>query len=143
MAKYKGKTARVEMSPADFASKFKDLTVWSSHLDNMTDEVKAQVGEISFEPDSIILKNPAIGQMKFDVAERTPDHIVFKGEGMIPIGIEVQMKSVEDGAKTDVTTVLDVDIPMMLRPLVGNKLQQVADVFGDMIGKLATGQSII
>ena len=143
MAKYKGKTARIDISPTEFASKFDDLTVWSNHLDNMPQEVKQQVGDLCFEPDAIVLKNPAVGQMTFKVEERSPDRIAFKGEGMIPIAIEVGIKGAEGDTKTDVTTVLDVEIPMMLRPLVGGKLQQLADVFGDMIGKLASGQSIV
>ncbi len=38
---------------------------------------------------------------------------------------------------TDVTTVIDVEIPAMLRPFVGPKLQQAADKFGEMISNLS------
>ena len=143
MAKYKGKTARIDMPADQFAGKFDDLTAWGAQLENMPDDVKQQVGDISFQPDAIVLKNPSVGQMTFNVTERRPDKVVFRGEGMIPIGIEVDIKGVEENTQTDVTTIIDVEIPMMLRTLIGGKLQQLADVFGDMIGKLAAGKPIV
>lgn len=142
MAKYTGKSAIVDMPATEFAAKFDDLRQWEEHTHKMTDQMKKEVGELHFEQDAIVLRNPAIGEMKFVAVERNDRHIVFKGEGMIPIEISLNLEGVDNGAKTQVVTVLDVDIPMMLRPLVGGKLQQVADTFGTMIAGLASGKPL-
>ena len=142
MAKYTGKTARVDVPASVIAEKFSDLSVMESHVKNIPPEQLEKIGDLSFEPNAIILKNPAIGEMVFNVVERSPEKIVFNANGMLPLEITVNLKPVEESV-TDVTTVLDIDIPMMLRPLIGGKLQQVADSFGELIGKLASGKTII
>ncbi|WP_304467838.1 hypothetical protein, partial [uncultured Muribaculum sp.] len=38
---------------------------------------------------------------------------------------------------TEIVTAIDVEIPAMLRPMVGPKLQEAADKFGDMVKNLA------
>ena len=142
MAQYTGKTVRVNMPAEVIADKFSDLSQFDEFKDRIPADQLAQIGDLKFEKDSIILKNPAIGEMAFNIVERTPEKVVFKAEGMISLEIVVGFKPVTSENSTDVSTVLDIDIPMMLRPMIGGKLQQVADSFSDLIGKLASGGSL-
>lgn len=135
MSKYTGKTTRVNASAPTVASKFEDLSGLESYVKNIPEEHRQKVGDLRFERDAIILKNPSIGEMALKVKERRPDCIKFAADGMLPLAFDVNIKAVDD-AHSDVNTVLDVEIPMMLRPMVGGKLQQVADMFGDVIAKL-------
>lgn len=137
MSEYKGKTVRVDLPSDVIAEKFADLSTLNSQLDKIPEEQRSQMGDLSFTTDSIIINNPAVGRMAFRVARHTPEKVVFKADGMIPLTIDIDLKPVADGTATDVTTVLDIEIPMMLRPIIGGKLQQVADSFGDLIGRLA------
>ena len=41
-----------------------------------------------------------------------------------------------DESSSEVVTAIDVEIPAMLRPLIGGKMQEAANRFGEMIGKL-------
>lgn len=137
MAKYTGKTVRVDVPAEQISEKFSDLTKLNQYTDRLPKEQLEKLGEMRFEKEAIVLKNPAIGEMAFKVAERNPSHVLFKADGMIPLSIDVKLKAADaQGSSTDMTTLLDIEIPMMLRPLIGNKLQQVADMFGDMIAKL-------
>ena len=42
----------------------------------------------------------------------------------------------EAGTGTDVTPTIDVEVPAMLKPFVGPKMQQAADQFGAMLTNL-------
>lgn len=137
MAKYTGKPAIVDIPAAQIAEKFDDLSQLSGYTDKIPAEERAKMGDLRFERDAIIIKNPAVGEMAFKVVEHNADRVVFRADGMLPLTINVNLKALESGSKTEVTTVLDIEIPAMLRPLIGGKLQQVADTFGDLIGKLA------
>ncbi len=55
--------------------------------------------------------------------------------GIVPINVILDW-NVVDAAATDVTATIDAEIPMMLRPLIGGKLQEAADQFGKMFGQL-------
>ena len=137
MAKYKGKTVRVNTPAAEISERFADLSVLENYLDRIPAEHRDQIGQLRFEPDCIILINPSIGEMKFKMESRSPEKIVFAAEGFIPLTINIDLAEV-DAANTDITTTLDIEIPMMLRPLIGGKLQQVADMFGELIAKLSS-----
>lgn len=138
MAQYKGKPVKVEKTPAEIAEKFADLSVLGNYLDNIPAEERQKIGDIRFETDAIVMKNPAVGEMAFKVIERTDRKIVFHADGIVPVELEVNLEGIDNGSATNVTTAIDIDIPAMMRPLVGGKLQQAADMFGSMIGKLAS-----
>jgi hypothetical protein len=48
----------------------------------------------------------------------------------------INFKTITDDT-TEVTTVIDVELPAMLRPFVGPKMQQAADQFGVLMSRLA------
>ena len=50
--------------------------------------------------------------------------------------LEVGFLPVDDSS-TEVTGSIDVDMPAMLRPIVGPTLQKAADQFGTLFAKLA------
>lgn len=137
MAKYTGKPAIVSIPAAQIAEKFDDLTLLSDYTDKIPAEERAKVGDLRFERDAIVIKNPAVGEMAFKVVEHNDKKVVFHADGMLPLSIDVNLKPMEDESQTEVTTILDIEIPAMLRPMIGGKLQQVADTFGNLIGKLA------
>lgn len=141
MAKYTGKTARVAVAPEVVAAKFDDLSVMEAHTDTIPDEQRAKIGDVRFEKDAIVIKNPHVGEMAFRVVKRSPEGIAFKADGMLPLTIIVVLESVENGQATDVTTVVDIEIPAMLKPFIGPKIQQVADTFGTLISRIANNPS--
>ena len=49
----------------------------------------------------------------------------------MPLKLSVDLSEDGPGA-TVVTPNIDIDIPMMLRPLIGGKLQEAADKFGEV-----------
>lgn len=136
MSQYKGKKVTVPMSAEAIAAKFDDLTLFGDKINNLPEEQRKQIGDVVFDRDAIKIKNPAVGEIVFKLIEHDPKRIAFKAEGMLPMMLIVDLESV-DVNRTDVTTTIDIELPAMLRPFLGSKLQQVADHFGDFFGKLS------
>lgn len=138
MSRYESKTVTVQKPICEMFSRFSDLSFFEKQLEQLPEEQRAKLGEVHFAPDSISIVTPQVGELKFQVIERhEPDKIVFGSPSSpIPLTMSVNFAEVSPEA-TDVTTVIDVEIPAKLRPFVGPKLQQAADKFGEMISNLS------
>lgn len=76
--------------------------------------------------------------MTFNVSERVPGkRIAFSvANAPVPIMMSINLDA-KDQESTEVVTSIDVDMPAILKPMVGPKLQQAVDNFGDMIKNIA------
>lgn len=138
MSRYESKTVTVEKSIDDMFNRFSDLSLFEKRIQELPDDKRAQLGDVRFSTDAISIVTPQVGELKFQIVERCyPDKIVFGSPGA-PINLKMSVNFAAAGdSATNVTTVIDVDIPAMLRPFVGPKLQQAADKFGEMISNLS------
>lgn len=136
MAQYKSKAITINR-PAEFISdKFADLSVFAGNLDAMPEAERARIGDVSFEKDSITIDTKQVGTIRFQVKERTSSRIVMNAVGSpVPLDLVVNLTSV--GAEsTEIVTEIDVEIPAMLRPMIGGAMQKAVDQFGDLMAKL-------
>ncbi|MDE6125438.1 MAG: hypothetical protein K2G30_00630 [Muribaculaceae bacterium] len=138
MSTYKSKPTVVEKPAAELFDRFSDMTRLQNALDSLTDEQRAQIGQVEFTADSIKIVTPQVGEIAFSVIERqAPSKIVFRTTSSpVPLTMKVDLKPLSE-TSTEVETVIDVDIPMMLRPMVGPYMQKAADKFGELIGGLS------
>jgi len=138
MSKYSSKPTIVNRPIGELYSRFNDLSFFSDKLNELPADQLSKIGDVNFTPDSISINTPQIGTLTFKIVERVePTKVVFGSPGSpVPLTMSVHFKAVDENA-TEVSTVIDVEIPMMLRPLVGSKLQDAADKFGEMISNLA------
>lgn len=137
MAKYESKPVAIDQPIDALFDRFSDISLFQQRINEIPQEERAKIGDVVFEEDAICLNTPQVGQMKFKVTERTaPGHIVFSAVGSpIPLAMVIDITATSDTTST-VVTAIEVDIPAMLRPLVGPKLQEAANKFGEMIGQL-------
>lgn len=138
MAIYKGKAVRVETTPEAIAARFSDLSTLEGLLEKLPEEQRKNIGQVSFEKAAIVVNNPKVGNVRMEVQECTTERIVLGAGGMLPMTINVNLKGVEGNAATEIETAIDINIPVMLRPLVSPHLQQAADQFGLLIARLAS-----
>lgn len=138
MSRYESKPVTVDKPVDEMFNRFSDLTFFEKQLEQLPEDKRAQLGEVHFAADSIAIVTPQVGELKFEVIERhAPDKIVFGSPSSpVPLTMSVNFKAVTESS-TEVSTVIDVEIPAMLRPFVGPKLQQAADKFGEMISNLS------
>ena len=141
MAKYESKPVAVNQPVEVLFDRFSDISLFKNRIDEIPAEQRANLGDVTFEADAICLNTPQVGQLKFKVTERTaPGHIVFSTIGSpIPLSMVIDITAIDESS-SNVVTSIDVDIPAMLRPLIGGKMQEAADRFGEMIGKLNGNQ---
>lgn len=137
MSQYKGKPITVARPMADLYAKVSDLSRYQAMYDSLPEDQRARIQGVRFEADGISFQAPGMGDMKFKVAEtKTPSYVGFVAEGS-PIPLKLAIELSETGAgHTEVLPVVDVELPAMLRPFVGPKLQEAADQFGGVFSKL-------
>ncbi|MDE6038688.1 MAG: hypothetical protein K2F75_01730, partial [Paramuribaculum sp.] len=102
-------------------------------LNELPEAARQKLGEVKFTSDRMIINAPAVGEIAFVIAERVPNTLLRLAAENSPLPFNIVMNFIEKSPDTtEVQTNLDVDIPPMLRPMVGGKLQQAADKFGEM-----------
>lgn len=135
MAKYTGKSAIVPGSPESIAERFADLTQMQAAAEGMTPEQRAKAGNVVFTTNSMTITNPAVGAVEFKVLEHSPKRVVLGCSTPMKMDLVLDLKPHGED-ESEVTTSIDVDIPMMLRPLIGPQLQKAADEMGSMMTNL-------
>ena len=133
MSKYTGKAITVPRSVDEVYAKVSDLSQYSSLIEQLPESQRSQLSGVKIEGDTVRMDAPSIGQLSFKIAERVaPSRVSFEAEGApVPLLLSVDLRSVEEG-KTSVTPTIDINIPAMLRPFIGGKIQEAADRFGDI-----------
>lgn len=134
MAQYSSKPVTVGRNIDELFATISNIGAYQQRLEALPADARAKLGDVSFTDDSIIITAQPVGEMRFDVVERVaPERIVLSAvQSPVPLTLAVNLKAI-DGASSEVTSVIDVDIPPMLKPLVGGKMQEAADKFGDLI----------
>lgn len=137
MAKYSSKTVTISKPVSEIRDKFSDFRFLEKALDNLPADERAKVGELSFEENAVVIKTPQVGEVTLKAIERTPEKVVLQAEGApAPMKLEIDFKE-ETASSTGITGIVDVEIPAMLKPLVGPMMQKAADQFGEIFAKLA------
>lgn len=138
MAKYTGKPHRVALPANDIFDRLSNLAELKTRMESMPDDLKAKMGTVNFpDENTMAFTAPGVGEMKFRIVERNrPSSVRFLADtGVVPINVTVNLT--EAGADaTDISASIEADIPAMLRPLIGGKMQEAADKFGEMFGQL-------
>ncbi len=120
----------------EVAASFADLTRFQQVFDSMPAEERAKVGDVAFEYDRICISTSQVGQIGFKVKERDAAKVVFGAEGS-PVPMEIRIDLKDMGEACELTTSMEVDIPVFLRPMVGGAMQKAVDQFALLMQKMA------
>lgn len=138
MTKYTGKTSIVNLPTSEISDKFADMSTFNDKLAGMPEEVRKHMGDLTFTRDSVCMDTKQAGKVVFKVTERDDRHIVLACSFPLPISLTLNLSPVaDDAAKTEVSTDVDIEIPAMLRPIIGPQMQKVADHFSTAMGSIA------
>lgn len=115
-----------------------NIESFESRINELPEDIRAKMGDVRFTHDSIIINSAPVGEMTLNVSERVPGKRIAFSVANAPVPLMMAINLSEKGPdSTEVVTAIDVDMPAMLRPIVGPKLQQAAEKFGDMIKNIA------
>lgn len=142
MAKYSSEKRTINAPAEVIFEKLSNLENLKGMLDKVPadriPEDKRQMFEnIKITPDTIEVPGAPMGNLVFRVVERkAPTMIKLNGEG-IPIAMSLTLHITPITAETSSTQVdIDIDIPAMLKPMVGGQIQKIADQFGQVLGAI-------
>lgn len=136
MAQYRSKAVVVSRPAQYIVDRFADLSSFASALDSMSDDDRKRVGDVRFSKDSITIDTRQVGVVSFNVTERSADRVVMSAVGSpVPLSLSVNLSS-KDDCTTEIVTAIDVEIPAMLRPMIGGAMQKAVDQFGELMVKL-------
>lgn len=105
--------------------------------DKIPDDKRQMFENIRITPDTIEVPGGPMGNLIFRVVERkSPSLIKLQGEG-IPIQMSLALNvapltETSSSANVDI----DINIPAMLKPMIGGQVQKIADQFGDVLGAI-------
>lgn len=138
MTKYTGKTSVVNLPATEISDKFADMSTFNDKLAGMPEDVRKHMGDLTFTRDSVCMDTKQAGKVVFKVTERDDRHIVLACSFPLPISLTLNLSPVaDDASKTEVSTDVDIEIPAMLRPIIGPQMQKVADHFSTAMGSIA------
>lgn len=138
MATYKSKPAKIDRPAQEIFARFSDMSRLQETLDKLPADQRDKIGQVEFTQDSIRITTSQVGDILFKVKEKVePTKIVFGTESSpVPLTMEVDIKPQTD-TTSEVETVIDVEIPAIVRPIIGPQLQKAADKFGELISGLS------
>ena len=138
MTTYSSKPVELPMSADQVYNRISNIQGFQERIDQLPADVKAKIGNVSFGEDKIVINAAPMGDMTLKVSEKIPGKRVALTAENAPVPIILSVNLQEKGADaTEVITSIDVDMPAMLRPMVGPKLQEAAEKFDDMIKNLS------
>ena len=105
--------------------------------DRIPEDKRQMFENIRITSDTIEVPGGPMGNLVFRVVEReSPRLIRLRGEGIpIEMSLALHVRPLTDAtssAKVD----LDINIPAMLKPMIGGQIQKIADQFGDVLGAI-------
>ncbi len=138
MATYKSASQLVDRPAEELFDRFSDLSRLQGALDGLSEEQRKQVGDVKFSADSIRIVTPQVGEIAFEVTRRErPSKVVFGTKSSpVPLTMEIDIKPASETA-SEVQTLINVEIPAMLRPIIGPQMQKAADKFGELMAGLS------
>lgn len=137
MSTYSGKSVTLPRPVEEIYAKVSDLSQYRPLIDQLPEEQRAKMQGVEFDGECVKMNAPSIGQLVFRITERTaPTHVGFSAEGSpVPLKLSLDLAGTDAGSST-LTPKIDIDIPAMLRPFIGGKIQEAADKFGEVFTSL-------
>ncbi len=134
MATYKSKQVTISHPIEEVYERISNIGAYQQKLDSLPAEVEDKLGDVRFEPDAIVITAAPVGEIRFAVKERIkPSSVKLSAEqSPVPLTLSVNLTPDSDSS-TNAVSQIDVEIPAMLKPMVGGKMQEAADKFGELI----------
>lgn len=105
--------------------------------DRVPEDKRQMFENIKITHDTIEVPGGPMGNLVFRVTERkAPSTIRLKGEGIpIEMALVLNVKPLTE-TTSSANVDIDINIPAMLKPMVGGQIQKIANQFGDVLGAI-------
>ena len=102
--------------------------------DQIPQDKRQMFENIKITPDTIEVPGGPMGNLVFRVTERkAPSMIKLNGEGIpIEMALVLHVSPLTD-TTSSANVDIDINLPAMLKPMVGGQIQKIANQFGDVL----------
>lgn len=110
------------------------------NMDRIPDEARQHLDNLKFEEDGISINSP-MGAVKLSVSESVePNLVKYVAESSpVPFGLTVNLEAIDE-EHTAAIAEINIELPMMVRAMVGGKLSEGAQKMGEVLAKLPYGE---
>lgn len=93
--------------------------------------------KVKISSDTISIPAGPVGEITLRVTDRLPYSLIqLSGEGTpVPLNVQLEIEAQGDDA-CEVQVVFNLEIPLMIKPMVAGPLKKVADQFVQVMGKI-------
>lgn len=140
MAKYSSQPVTINGSQADVYNKISNLGAYQELLDKMPDDLRQKAGDVRFTDEAIIINANPVGEIRLEIIDRhEPDMIRLKASNApVPMFLSLELGK-ETDSTTKLVSVIEVDVPAILKPMIGPKMQEAANQMATLVGRLFNG----
>ena len=105
--------------------------------DKIPEDKRQMFENIKITPDTIEVPGGPMGNLLFRVTERkAPSLIKLKGEGIpVEMALVLHVTPISD-TSSSANVDIDINLPAMLKPMIGGQIQKIANQFGDVLGAI-------
>lgn len=137
MSTYTSKPQLTEAPIEAVYERISHLGSLQERIEALPADIRAKLGEVTFTDDSIVINAGPVGAITFDVVERTaPVHVALQAQNSpVPLKLSLNLKQ-QGETTTELTVVIEIDIPVMLKPMIGPKMQDAVDKLAELVGKI-------
>ena len=134
MNTYESKQKQIRAEQGAIYDRISDLRNAKPYVDAIPAEMRKEVQDIEFTDDSVSFKAGMVGRVTMRIIDRTaPKMLKFGMEGIpVQANLWIQLVGVSEN-DTRMKVTVKADIPLMLQPMIGNKLEEGVERFADML----------
>ncbi len=142
MDSYKSQPHSIACDAATIYSKLSNPSLIQRQIEANADRIDAAAREhldtVKFTDDAIAIQSP-MGEVKLQLDRPNcieGRRVIYTASSSpVPINMVVNLEGQADGT-TMSTAELQLDLPLLLRPMVGGKLQDGAERFGELLARI-------
>ena len=142
MATYSSGNVTINAPVETVFDKLSNLTNLQSLLDKVPaeripEDKRQMFNNIKITSDTIEVPGGPMGNLLFRVTERQPTSLIrLHGEGIpVEMSLVLNLKPLSESSSS-ANVDIDINIPAMLKPMVGGQIQKIANQFGDVLGAI-------
>ena len=140
MAKYTSQSVSINGAQTDVFNKISNLGAYQELLDKMPDDLRQKAGDVRFTDDAIIINANPVGEIRLEIIDKhEPDLIKLKASNApVPMFLSLELAA-ESEAATKLIAAIVVEVPAIIKPMIGPKMQEAANQMATLVGRLFNG----
>ena len=109
------------------------------HLGHMPDNAREFIESVRFDDEGIIIDSP-MGEVKLSVSDCVEPSLVnyVAKDSPVPFALSVNLEAINE-AQTNAIAEIKMELPFIVRSVIGGKLSDVAQKLGEVLAKLPYG----